>query len=97
MRLPTLSRRQQQQEDARVFHESLWCAYLEQQKIRVVPGPEGVKVTQARVSGNLRRFWNERGYLLKTKRVGGALAVWIAPMPSTLHLRKGRRSQETAA
>lgn len=91
MRLPAITARQQQQEDARVFHESLWCAFLEQQKIRVLPGPEGVKVKQARVSGNLRRFWNERGYLLKTKRAAQSLEVWIEPMPSTIHLGTRRR------
>jgi len=96
MRLPAFTRRHQQQEDARLIHERLWEQHLEQRRVFIPAPPEcTAHRLQARYSGNLRKFWNERGYLFRTetdKQFNG-LWVWLEPMPSTLHLGKPRRPE----
>ena len=99
MRLPARTKQQLRQEDARMFHERLWDSHLEQKRVFLAAIPdETPKQQQARLSGNLRRFWNERGYLFKTAtdRQFNGLWVWIAPMPSTLHLGRKRSRQRHA-
>lgn len=93
MRLPAFTAKQQQQEDARAFHERLWDCYLSGQEV-ILTAPLGstAKRLQLKTSHNLRDFWGSRGYALKTKQIGSdRLQVWIAPLPSTLHLQKARK------
>lgn len=99
MKLPALTTRQQQQEDARLIHEQLYTELLREQQNPLaevtnrllIDCPDGPELAQKRMSGNLRRFWHERGYSVRTKTVGEQLQVWIEPMPSTLHLQKANR------
>lgn len=78
MRLPAITKRQQAYEDARLVHERLYDARLAGQRV-VIPSTDP-KRTQAYYSGNLRRFWNERGFALKTKTVPAGLELWIEPL-----------------
>lgn len=65
MRLPTVTVKQHDNEDARELHEAIWFAHLAG-KAYLLPGaPEPFKSDRAaRVAGNLNSFWLGRGYRL---------------------------------
>lgn len=101
MRLPARTVKHQQSEDARLFHERLYEHYLIQKRVVIgVVGDDGVKKLQMKLSGNLKRFWNDRGFLFRTRKSSPqALEVWIEPMPPGLHLGRNAhvRRKATAA
>lgn len=79
MRLPTLNTEHVQREDARAHHEALYRAFLAKTTVPVAITPETREQVQASESSNGRRFWESRGFRIRTKsnRDNTVLSVWL--------------------
>jgi hypothetical protein len=79
MKLPTTTRQQQRQEEARQLHEQLWQSYLDPSsgKVFLVAPIEQAGRELQKLSGNLHAFWNRRGYRLRARQTTGGFSVWI--------------------
>jgi len=78
MRLPIGTPQHERQEVARELHERLYAAFLGGTRIEV-PVAEGQRPAEVwpRISGNLHRFWSERGFRLRGRSRGQVVEVWI--------------------
>ena len=92
MRLPSLTKRQTEIEDARQIHEAMWARYqlrathpeTPDASIHVlIPYEDGIdpSVQQIRLSSNMRGFWNDRGYRFRTKKTEHGIAIWVEATP----------------
>ena len=82
MRLPARSRRQTDTENLRQIHEELYAAFLDGDICPVfitVKPDEDLEEKQQRISGNMKRFWQSRGFKLITRqsREPRGVSVWI--------------------
>lgn len=83
MRLPTANRESLERlEDARELHERLWAAHTTQAEPTIVPTIKhdaGARLLE--LSGNLRRFWADRGYRVKLKqtKTRDGVQCWLVP------------------
>jgi hypothetical protein len=91
MRLPAITVRQAQQEDARQLHDDLYRAYQQPAAGRVfIEVPQTYAAAYAKnLQDALHRFWVKRGYRLRCKRdvARGGFYLWLEPLTG----------QETAA
>lgn len=83
MRLPAISVRQQQAEDARCFHETLWKAH-QKEKPLIVPHdgePGGASRVIKKLSWGLGDFWKRRGFWMRCQQTEdkAAVRVWLQP------------------
>lgn len=86
MRLPAVSIRQRGAEDNRVIHERIWESHLDCRPVVVsLVAEQTGKALQRRLNGNLRRFWMDRGYRLRTKSLGRVLHVWLEGPPAAVY------------
>lgn len=95
MRLPVVTKEHAIHEDARSHNEALYAAFLAGQRIDVAVTPETVQRVQLKESGDYRRFWQARGFRIRTKRNAEhtILAVWLER--STAQTRRGHRFTNT--
>ena len=77
MRLPALTKRTIEIEDARVYHEQLYSYYLAGQQQRLLIPSDDPWRTQLKLSGNLKTFWKERGFRLRTHQTPQGVELWI--------------------
>ena len=83
MRLPTFTARQAQYEDARAFHEAVWRASLAGARYSVPIATEALTTREAwRQQGVAHKFWNRRGYTLRTALNASRTAIeyWAEPL-----------------
>lgn len=88
MRLPASSPQHARQEDARELHERLWDAYQAEGAgtcngrvfIPSLPGQSGKDLI--RVTNNLHRFWQARGFRLHARQLPdrSGFEMWVEPM-----------------
>jgi len=81
MRLPTMTKRQAQEEDARILHEQLWDRVLDPTLPRLTYNSADPRTERLKVVGNIRRFWAARGYVLCSTANDAGYALWLEPKP----------------
>jgi hypothetical protein len=81
MTLPTVTAKQQLQEQARATHEAIWRAHQAGVPYLWPGEPEGVKSRKAaNIGGNLHSFWIARGFRLSvTLRKDRRIVVTLTP------------------
>lgn len=68
MKLPAVTRKQQDTEDARQTHEGIWYAHLSGKPFLLPGNPEPVKSRRAaHLQGVLHHFWKARGFRMSVK------------------------------
>lgn len=79
MRLPAITRKQQQWEDSRQWSERLYEAFLSDVTIEVPVTRATAVGIQNRISANTRHFWSERGFYIRTRTNAEKtiLFVWL--------------------
>jgi hypothetical protein len=88
MTLPTVTAKQQLQEQARATHEAIWTAHQAGAPY-VWPGePEGIKSRKAAaIQGNLHYFWSSRGFRMSV-RLRKDRRIVVTLMPATAKPRR---------
>lgn len=96
MRLPALTAKHRQFEDARALHERLFAAFKMGERVQLPTSPDRIVDDQAKVSWNLHRFWRVRGFVLKTKSSPDrrTLLVWLE-QPEALPVRPRKARGES--
>jgi hypothetical protein len=82
MRLPARTGNQERIESARELHERLYTAFLAGNVERIeLPVGDGQRPQNEwqRISGNLHRFWSQRGFRLRGRSVGAVMRIWVEP------------------
>lgn len=104
MRLPAMTAEHVRHEDARAHHEDLYRGFLAGTTV-VLPITSATRAkVQAAESSNGRRFWEARGFRIRTKANTGntVLSVWLEPDGRAAELEQARvfrdeRRREIAA
>ena len=79
MRLPAITNGQKHVEDSRAFNERLYAAFLAGVPIELPITKLNWREEQSRVSGNSHKFWNARGFRVRTRSDAEktTLTVWL--------------------
>ena len=84
MRLPAITAKQKLVEHSRELHETIYAHFLFGEPL-VIPtdGPEASAKLQYAISGSQKRFWHDRNFRMRTKRVPTGLSVRIEPLKTS--------------